>query len=72
MGNFLAGVSILPFSADAALVFGQLKDRLVKSGKACGDFDLAIASTCISNGATLVTRNSRHYQEIKGLKVLVI
>jgi tRNA(fMet)-specific endonuclease VapC len=72
LGNFLAGVSILPFSVEAAMKFGELKAKLVKEGKPCGDFDLAIASTCIVNDATLVTRNSRHYQQIPELKTLTL
>jgi predicted nucleic acid-binding protein len=50
----------------AAVVFTDLRRR----GVPTGENDLWIAATAIEAGETLVTRNLKHFREIRGLKVV--
>lgn len=54
---------IVPFDAAAANQFDKLLQtrKLRKIGRA----DLLIASIALANRATLVTRNTRHFQQVR-------
>jgi predicted nucleic acid-binding protein len=65
----LAGVAVLDFDESAAHVFSSLVSRLLIKGTPIGDMDAQIASVAIVHGHTLVTRNLRHFQHVKALKV---
>jgi tRNA(fMet)-specific endonuclease VapC len=57
--------SILPFDAEAAEIFHQLKSRHPRAGT----MDLKIAAICIAHEATLLTRNVADFEKIAGLRV---
>jgi tRNA(fMet)-specific endonuclease VapC len=59
---------IVPMSQVAAEQFDRLRaiSKLRKIGRA----DLLIASIVLTNQATLVTRNLRHFKQIPGIKVV--
>ena len=67
--KFLAGVELLDFDLAAARVAGQVKSEIERLGKPTGSFDLLIAATAIRHGATLVTHNTRHFENIPNLKL---
>ena len=50
--------------------YGELKASLEKGGERIEDLDLLIAGTALALDLTLVTRNIKHFQRIKGLKLL--
>ena len=50
----------------AAVIFNDLRRR----GLPTGENDLWIAATAIEAGETLVTRNVKHFKEIRGLKIM--
>lgn len=50
----------------AASIFADLRRR----GFPTGENDLWIAATAIEAGETLVTRNVKHFREIRGLKIV--
>ena len=50
----------------AALIFNDLRRR----GVPTGENDLWIAATALEAGETFVTRNVKHFREIRGLKLL--
>ena len=50
----------------AAVIFNDLRRR----GVPTGENDLWIAATAVAAGETLVTRNVRHFRDIRGLKVV--
>jgi tRNA(fMet)-specific endonuclease VapC len=58
---------ILPINDTAADQFDQL--RLNKKLKKIGRADLLIAAIALAHGATVVTRNLRHFRQIPGLQV---
>jgi len=47
-----------------------LYSNLRKAGKTIGDADILIAAIVIKNEGTLVSSNTKHYQNIKQLKLI--
>ncbi len=66
--DLLAQILIVPFNASAAEQFDHL--RSIRSLGKVGRADLLIASIALTNRATLVTRNLRHFKQISGLAVV--
>ncbi len=66
--EILSTLEILPLSTEAAQIFGRLNAGLQTQGKTVDGFDLLIASICIANNETLVTRNGKHFEKIKELE----
>ena len=69
LAHFLESFHLLDTTYYSCRLFGAMKARQMQKGKARGDFDLLIASVCIANGCTLITRNLKHYSDLKGLSV---
>ena len=67
--EFCAEIKILNSSEKSDKIFGELKARMNKSGKVVADLDLLIASICLANDLILVTNNTKHFQNIEGLKL---
>lgn len=63
----LAKFQCVPFNAAAATEFDRLRQnqKLKKIGRA----DLLIASVALAHGATLVTRNLRHFRQVPRLQL---
>lgn len=59
--RFLRLLPVLPWDADAAAWYADIRYRLVSGGQAIGEMDMMIAAHALSVGATLVTHNTRHY-----------
>jgi tRNA(fMet)-specific endonuclease VapC len=59
--------SVVSFNAAAATEFDRL--RQIKGLKKIGRGDLLIASICLANRATLVTRNLNDFRKIPGLQI---
>ena len=51
-------------------IAAKLYVLLRKKGTPASDADLIIASFCIANDYTLVTNNTRHFENIKELKIV--
>lgn len=66
---FLSGIEIMPFSADAAKEYGEIRKQLSDSGKLIGANDLLIAAHAKSLGLTLVTNNTDEFKRIKDLNI---
>jgi tRNA(fMet)-specific endonuclease VapC len=66
--ELLAQMLVVSFDAGAATQFDQL--RSVKTYRKIGRADMLIASIVLTNDAILVTRNTRHFRQIAGLKVV--
>lgn len=65
--DYLADFRVLPFDAVAVAEFDRLRED--KKAKKAGRNDLLIACIALAVEATLVTRNTKDYANIPGLKV---
>jgi tRNA(fMet)-specific endonuclease VapC len=63
--QFLKIVRILPWDADAADWYAEIRHQLISTGQPIGEMDMMIAAHALSAGAVLVTNNSHHYQRIE-------
>lgn len=63
------GIQVEPLSRKSANEFGEIKAELEKLGTKIEDFDLLIAATAKTENLTLVTKNLKHFQRIKGIKL---
>ncbi|HEY2932067.1 MAG TPA: type II toxin-antitoxin system VapC family toxin [Acidobacteriota bacterium] len=52
-----------------APLYGRLLSGLERSGQRISTMDLLIATSALSAGARLVTRNARHFSRIPGLSI---
>ena len=50
----------------ASIIYADHKN----AGTLIDDTDILIAAQCITHGHTLVTRNTRHFERIKGLQLV--
>jgi predicted nucleic acid-binding protein len=65
----LPAVTVLPYDASVARIFGELRADLARAGTRLDDADLQIASTALHHGLELVTGNVRHFSRVPGLGV---
>ncbi|MER2517225.1 MAG: type II toxin-antitoxin system VapC family toxin [Candidatus Accumulibacter phosphatis] len=68
--QFFKIVRILPWDADAADWYAEIRHQLVSTGQPIGELDMMIAAHSLSAGAVLVTNNSRHYERIAAPLIL--
>lgn len=67
---FLEAVDVVPLDDAACQVFGEERARLRDEGNLIGDMDILIGATAISNGLTLLTNNTRHFERMQGLSIV--
>ena len=63
----LKNYRIIPIDAGAAAEFDELRES--KKLKNIGRRDLLIACIALAQEATLVSRNTKHFQQVPGLKI---
>lgn len=68
--QFVAPFTVLPATADVCWHYAQLFRFLKSNGLLIGANDLWIAATALGHGKALVTRNTREFQRVPGLRVL--
>jgi len=68
--GFLHKLRILPWGRDEALVYGDLRASLERSGKTLGNLDLLIAAHALSVDAVLVT-NDQSFKQVADLHATV-
>lgn len=66
---FLVGIEVLPIDGATARRFFRVRRDLRAQGTPLDDPDLLVAATALRHDLTLVTRNRRHFDRIRGLKV---
>lgn len=69
--NFIELVEVVPFDLECAKAFGTIKSKLRLLGKPTGEVDALLAATAITYNAPLVTKNSKHFENIEDLKLEV-
>ncbi len=67
--GILKPLMILEFDEAGARMFGRLTAALQARGAPRGDMDVLIASVALVHGEWIVTRNTRHFESIPGLRV---
>jgi tRNA(fMet)-specific endonuclease VapC len=67
--RFLAPLEIMPFTAEAAGHYGQIKARLRSLGTMIGELDCLIAAQALALKLPLVTNNTSEFQRIPELTV---
>jgi tRNA(fMet)-specific endonuclease VapC len=60
----------VPWDAEAAGFYADIRHQLVTSGQQIGELDMMIAAHAIALGAVLVTNNTRHYGRIDAPLIL--
>ena len=66
--DFASRLEVLPYDANDATYFGDIRADLELQGKVIGINDLHIAAQARSRGLTLVTNNLRELDRVKGLQ----
>ncbi len=69
LGAFFSTFDSLPFDDAAARLYARVRAELRREGTPIGPNDLLIASICLANDLTLITRNRREYDRVAGLTV---
>ena len=66
---YLARVTILDWADSATFHYARIRAKLEGLGTPIGNMDLLIASHALTEQATLVTNNVKHFAAVPGLKV---
>jgi tRNA(fMet)-specific endonuclease VapC len=69
VNRFLEIATTLNFDAAAADAAALVRVQLREQGKPSGGFDELIAGHALSLDATLVTNNTKHFENVLGLKL---
>jgi tRNA(fMet)-specific endonuclease VapC len=67
--DFLRDVPALPLDDACALELGRTRGRLLRQGIKISPVDLMIGSIALVHNLTLVTHNTRDFQNIPGLRL---
>jgi tRNA(fMet)-specific endonuclease VapC len=67
--NFIAPLTIVDFTLDAAKKAAKIRNHLQKQGTPIGAYDIQIAAIAIALNMTLLTNNTREFERVKGLKL---
>ncbi|MCE2466009.1 MAG: type II toxin-antitoxin system VapC family toxin [Dehalococcoidia bacterium] len=67
--TLVPNLPVIPFDADAARSYGEVRAELERKGTPIGDADLRIGAIALARGFTVVTGNVRHFNRIPGLPV---
>ncbi len=63
-------IRVLPLDDTAIIEAAKIRAQLMKSGEMIEDTDCLIAGCALSKGVdTIITKNTKHFKRIKGLKV---
>jgi tRNA(fMet)-specific endonuclease VapC len=68
--RFFKIIRVLPWEADAADFYADIRHRLLTTGQPIGEMDMMIAAHSLAIGAAIVTNNVRHYERIPGLVLI--
>lgn len=74
IGRFVQEVAsqlpVLPYDAQAARIHAELRTQRERAGQTLAFVDGQIAAIAIAHGATLVTRNTRDFVNLSGLRLV--
>jgi len=67
--TLLDAMTILPFGPEEAQVAAEVRQQVESQGLPIGMADCMIAAICISNDGVLLTRNLKHFERVKALRL---
>jgi tRNA(fMet)-specific endonuclease VapC len=67
--NFIAPLTIMDFTVDAAKSAAKIRTQLHKQGAPIGAYDIQIAAIALSSNMSLLTNNTHEFARVKGLKL---
>ncbi len=67
--SFFLRLPSLEWSAQAADIYGSLKDKFKRAGTPIGELDTQIAAHALAEALILVTHNTKHFDKVPGLKL---
>ena len=69
INDILSNFNILGFDKNSAILAGEIEADLINKGEIIDIEDIMIAAITINNDEILLTRNRKHFEKIKGLKI---
>ena len=63
-------VPVIPYTEQTAYEHARLWAELESVGKRIGDYDLIVGATALERGSAVATFNTKHFGQIRGLKVI--
>lgn len=66
--RFAARLEVLPFDADAAAHYADIRADLERKGQIIGAYDMMIAGHARSRGLVVITGNLREFTRVEGLR----
>ena len=66
---FISPLTVVSFDSDAAMVYGDLRNKLQRAGTPIGPMDMLIASQALALDLTLVTNNVREFKRVSALRI---
>ena len=69
LNEMISLIQVLPFGIEEARCAAMIRAELERRGTPIGPFDTLIAATAMVRGAILVTRNTREFERIQGLRL---
>jgi tRNA(fMet)-specific endonuclease VapC len=63
-------VKVLPYTEATAFMHARIWAALECSGPMIGSYDLIVAATALERGGAVATFNRRHFDRVRGLKVI--
>ncbi len=69
IADLLTDVTVLDFDLACAARFGEIRGSLLQRGLAIPSVDLMIASVALVHDCTLVTHNTKDFQNVPGLRL---
>ncbi|MBU0615588.1 MAG: PIN domain-containing protein [Nanoarchaeota archaeon] len=69
LNGFLSGLVVLDLDKMAAVLAGNIEAELISKGQEIASEDIMIAAIVIKKDEVLLTRNKKHFERIKGLKM---
>ena len=67
VGEFLTSLTVLAIDERVARVYATVMSDLDRQGKRMPEIDAFIAAAALVNGASIATRNAKHFSRVPGL-----
>ncbi|MFL5272295.1 MAG: type II toxin-antitoxin system VapC family toxin [Anaeromyxobacteraceae bacterium] len=67
--TLLEAMTVLSFGPEEARIAAEIRQQVESQGQPIGMADYMIAATCLATDGVLLTRNRKHFERIKDLKL---